>query len=99
MKNFLRIPVLLVLLVAGGLLSGCAATAGVGYADVRPYYGPGPYYRPYYPRPYYRPYAAPYYRPYLSGPTVIVRPRPIIVAPAPRFYNYNGQPHRSIRVR
>jgi len=98
MKKFLKIPAFLVLLLAGSLLSGCVASAGLGYSD----YGYG--YTPrVYARPYYRPYARPYYRPYYRpAPTVIVQPRPRVAYPAPRhdqFRNNNVRPHRSTRVR
>ena len=96
MKKLLRtFAFFLIMLLTGSLLTGCVASAGtavdVGYGYGRPYY-----------RPYYRPYRQPYYRPYYRpAPVVIVRPRPVIVRPTPRgrFYNYNVQPHRSIRVR
>lgn len=76
MKKFLKLPALLLVFVAGSLLSGCMTSAGVGYGDVGPYYGAGPYYGrayPYYGHYYgYRPYARPYYR----NRTVIVTPTP-----------------------
>ncbi|MCA8832670.1 hypothetical protein [Hymenobacter pini] len=85
MKNLLKFPVLVVvLLLVGSLLTSCVATVPTTDVVVQP--------RPYY-RPYYRPYR-PYYRP----APVVVAPRPITVTPAPRPY-YNYRPHRYYRVR
>jgi hypothetical protein len=51
--------------VAGGVVAG----ALIGSALARPYYyGPGPYYYPYYPRPYYAPAPAGYYAPGYYSP-------------------------------
>jgi hypothetical protein len=78
MKKLLRIPALLILLLAGSLLTGCVSSAPAVVAGP-----PRPYYDSYYrvaPRPYYRP------------ARVVVRPRPVIVRPAPRYYH--ARPYR-----
>ena len=83
MKKLLKFPLLLALLVAGTLLTGCAASTQAVVST-----GPGGYYGGYY-GPRYRPYYGPrYYRP----SRVIVRPAPVIVRPravypSPRYYN------------
>ncbi|WBA41825.1 hypothetical protein [Hymenobacter canadensis] len=88
MKNRLRIPALLILLMVGSLLTGCVASA--------PAVVTGP------PRPYYDSYyrtAPRYYRParvVVRPAPVIVRPRPVIVRPAPRYYH--ARPYRG-RIR
>ncbi|WP_426490428.1 hypothetical protein [Hymenobacter sp. 102] len=82
MKNLLKFPALLVmLLLVGSVLTSCVATAPAAAVVVQS-------------RPYYRPHYRPYYRP----APVVVAPRSIIVAPAPRPY-YNYRPHRFYRVR
>ncbi|MDU0370500.1 hypothetical protein ACFPAF_08865 [Hymenobacter endophyticus] len=85
MKNLLKLPALIVVLLvsAASLLTGCVATVPATTAVVVRLAPPA--YRPYY-RPRYR-----------STP-VVVSPRPIIVTPAPRPY-YNYRPHRYYRGR
>ncbi|UOG75758.1 hypothetical protein MTX78_03980 [Hymenobacter tibetensis] len=90
MKKLLKIPFLLALLVAGTLLTGCAAsTQAVVSTGPVGYYGDyyGPRYRPYYGPRYYRPS-----RVIVRPAPVIVRPRPVIVHPGPRYYHrpYGG---------
>ena len=93
MKELLKLPLILILLVVGSLLTGCVASTGAVVTSGPP----RPYYDAYY-GPAYRPYHRPYYRPArVVRPAVIVRPRPVIVHPGPRYHHPHAMPYRGGR--
>ena len=62
-------PIAILALLAISLSSGVASAHGRGHVGLGFYFGPGPYYYPYYARPYY-----PY--PYYGYPPVVLAPQP-----------------------